>query len=145
VQIEEHDVDAAVIESSLGLADRPGLDDGISLELQVDSAKEPQGRIVVDDKHCRGVAAHRPSVPPFLESVDFLDFSQSTVTDSQECAFIDLKVGRRSEAEQADMVQQRLAAQLPQPTPSFRRRAWLEFQRALDPLAPPKPLRRVQP
>ena len=26
------------------------------------------------------------------------------------------------------------------PTPGFRRRAWREFQRALDPLAPPKPL-----
>jgi hypothetical protein len=25
------------------------------------------------------------------------------------------------------------------PTPGFRRRAWREFQRALDPLAPPKP------
>jgi hypothetical protein len=25
---------------------------------------------------------------------------------------------------------------LPRPTTSFRRRAWLEFQRALDPLAP---------
>ena len=30
---------------------------------------------------------------------------------------------------------------LPLPTAQFRRRAWLEFQRALDPLAPPKPLR----
>jgi hypothetical protein len=30
---------------------------------------------------------------------------------------------------------------LPRPTLLFRRRAWLEFQRALDPLAPPKPLR----
>lgn len=29
----------------------------------------------------------------------------------------------------------------PQPTASYRRRAWLDFQRALDPLAPPKPLR----
>ena len=29
---------------------------------------------------------------------------------------------------------------LPLPTPPFRRRAWLLFQRALDPLAPPKPL-----
>jgi hypothetical protein len=29
----------------------------------------------------------------------------------------------------------------PLPTTQFRRRAWLEFQRALDPLAPPKPLR----
>ena len=32
----------------------------------------------------------------------------------------------------------------PRPSPYFRRRAWLEFQRALDPLAPPKPLRRQQ-
>ena len=31
--------------------------------------------------------------------------------------------------------------ELPLPTAQFRRRAWLEFQRALDPLAPPKPLR----
>jgi hypothetical protein len=30
---------------------------------------------------------------------------------------------------------------LPQPTTSFRRRAWLQFQRALDPLSPPKPFR----
>jgi hypothetical protein len=29
----------------------------------------------------------------------------------------------------------------PLPTMSFRRRAWLEFQRALDPLAPPKPFK----
>src|SRR2546430_11101521 len=31
---------------------------------------------------------------------------------------------------------------LPAPTPQFRQRAWREFQRALDPLALPKPLRR---
>jgi hypothetical protein len=30
--------------------------------------------------------------------------------------------------------------ELPSPTMQFRRRAWLHFQRALDPLAPPKPL-----
>ena len=29
---------------------------------------------------------------------------------------------------------------LPTPTMQFRRRAWLRFQRALDPLAAPKPL-----
>jgi hypothetical protein len=34
------------------------------------------------------------------------------------------------------------SAELPAPTPSFRRRAWLDFQRALDPLARPRPLRR---
>jgi hypothetical protein len=31
-------------------------------------------------------------------------------------------------------------ADLPLPTMRFRRRAWLLFQRALDPLAPPKEL-----
>jgi hypothetical protein len=30
--------------------------------------------------------------------------------------------------------------ELPRPTTQFRWRAWLAFQRALDPLAPPKPL-----
>jgi hypothetical protein len=30
------------------------------------------------------------------------------------------------------------AIEAPKPTARFRRRAWLEFQRALDPLAPPK-------
>ena len=34
--------------------------------------------------------------------------------------------------------------ELPRPTVSYRRRAWLEFQRAIDPLAPPKPLPREQ-
>lgn len=29
---------------------------------------------------------------------------------------------------------------IPQPTMRFRRRAWLQFQRAIDPLAPPKRL-----
>ncbi|HEX5798913.1 MAG TPA: hypothetical protein VFY02_02315 [Gaiellaceae bacterium] len=31
--------------------------------------------------------------------------------------------------------------ELPTPTPGYRRRAWLEFQLALDPLAQPRPLR----
>lgn len=30
--------------------------------------------------------------------------------------------------------------QLPTPSASYRRRAWVQFQRALDPLAPIKPL-----
>ncbi|HSL63208.1 MAG TPA: hypothetical protein VK874_01005 [Gaiellaceae bacterium] len=35
----------------------------------------------------------------------------------------------------------RAAASLPRPTVRFRRQAWLAFQRALDPLAQPRPLR----
>ena len=37
---------------------------------------------------------------------------------------------------------QRLLEPLPQPTPQFQRIAWRTFQRALDPLSPPKPLPR---
>jgi hypothetical protein len=33
---------------------------------------------------------------------------------------------------------------LPVPTMRFRRRAWLDFQRAIDPLGPAKPLRIVR-
>jgi hypothetical protein len=33
------------------------------------------------------------------------------------------------------------SARFPRPSPQFRRRSWLVFQRALDPLAKPKPLR----
>jgi len=51
----------------------------------------------------------------------------------------------RPESERQDAVRKCLAAQIPQPTASFRRRAWLDFQRAIDPLGPPKPLRRLQP
>jgi hypothetical protein len=35
-------------------------------------------------------------------------------------------------------------ASLPRASLQFRLKAWREFQRALDPLAPPKPLRRPQ-
>jgi hypothetical protein len=38
-------------------------------------------------------------------------------------------------------VSQTLKAALPEPTIAFRRRAWLQFQRALDPLARPKPFK----
>ncbi|HJU37765.1 MAG TPA: hypothetical protein VJ716_10160 [Gaiellaceae bacterium] len=37
-------------------------------------------------------------------------------------------------------VQSAVPVGLPQPSGRFRRRAWLAFQRALDPLAPPKEL-----
>jgi hypothetical protein len=35
----------------------------------------------------------------------------------------------------------RVAIRIPRPSPQFRRRSWLAFQRALDPFAKPKPLR----
>jgi hypothetical protein len=52
---------------------------------------------------------------------------------------------RQGSAPALEEIQRRLVEELPRPTPSFRRRAWLEFQRALDPLGPVKPLRRASP
>jgi hypothetical protein len=40
--------------------------------------------------------------------------------------------------------EERPGKKIPLPTAQFRRRAWIDFQRALDPLAPPKPLRHPQ-
>jgi hypothetical protein len=34
--------------------------------------------------------------------------------------------------------------ELPRPTMQFRLRAWRTFQKALDPLGPPKPIRRLR-
>ena len=39
----------------------------------------------------------------------------------------------------------RVRGRLPRPSPQFRRLSWLAFQKALDPLAPPKPLRNQRP
>jgi hypothetical protein len=47
---------------------------------------------------------------------------------------------KHSEDEAAAMKHQRIEDLLPAPSASYRRRAWIEFQRALDPLAPIKPL-----
>jgi hypothetical protein len=44
-----------------------------------------------------------------------------------------------------DTQHQRGTNDMPSPTMQFRRRAWLEFQRALDPLAPPKRLPMKRP
>ena len=45
-----------------------------------------------------------------------------------------------SEDKAAAIENQRIQERLPAPSASYRRRAWIEFQRALDPLAPIKPL-----
>jgi hypothetical protein len=53
-----------------------------------------------------------------------------------------LTVGNRENRTLAETLrEQSLEDALPAPTIPFRRRAWLAFQRALDPLARPRPLR----
>ena len=40
-----------------------------------------------------------------------------------------------------EQLARRVRERPPTPTPQFRRRSWHSFQRALDPLAPPKQLK----
>ena len=47
---------------------------------------------------------------------------------------------KHSEDKAAAMKSRPIEELLPAPSASYRRRAWIEFQRALDPLAPIKPL-----
>ena len=52
-----------------------------------------------------------------------------------------MKMGNRSESEKPPEMPRDTMKNLPTPTMAFRRRAWLQFQRAIDPLAPPKPIK----
>ena len=47
---------------------------------------------------------------------------------------------RRAHEEKGSQMEKGQAGGLPSPSTQFRIRAWREFQKALDPLAPPKPL-----
>ena len=47
---------------------------------------------------------------------------------------------RDTQREKRAQRQEGQAENLPKPSASYRRRAWIQFQRALDPLAPIKPL-----
>jgi len=53
-----------------------------------------------------------------------------------------LKMGNRKhpEGDAAELKRQTVEELLSAPSASYRRRAWIEFQRALDPLARIKPL-----
>jgi hypothetical protein len=51
-------------------------------------------------------------------------------------------MGSERENEGKGSQMQRRRQELPAPTEQFRLRAWREFQKALDPLARPKPLPR---
>jgi hypothetical protein len=52
-----------------------------------------------------------------------------------------MRIGRAHTAGSERAGPRELLKGLPQPTTAFRRRAWLRFQRALDPLSTPKPFK----
>jgi hypothetical protein len=129
VNVEKDGIDVLQVEGCLCFVDTAGLDDPVSLELQVHAAEEPEGRVVIDDENRRPLS-HAPSLPR--------TFGRNLFQGSFVYVF---EMGNFSETVRPDVARRRLLAQLPRPTPSFRRHAWLEYQKALDPLGPRKPLR----
>ena len=136
VQVEQEDVHDLVLEDSPRFVQRSGLEDVPSLELQIDAAEQPNRRFVVDDQDRLPSAPHRA---PILAAA-----RPSAGTRNQHPAggVYSLKMTNHEGDQEAgadrhtDMQQ----ADLPLPSQGFRRRAWREFQRALDPLAPPRPM-----
>ena len=138
VDVEQDDVDVPSLQLGPCRVQRLRLAHLVAVELEIDPAKQPNRRLVVDHKNPDGrrmppgiahlarvyrprrrVRTRGPREPVYLFEVA-KDFPQPR--------------GGGREVRSAD------PAGLPLPTQRFRRRAWLAFQRALDPLAPPKPL-----
>jgi hypothetical protein len=138
VDVEDDDVDVLLGERRACRRERLRLDDLVSVELEIDPAQEPDRGLVVNDQDPSrrrmppGIPHRRESscrrVGPYPR--------RGTARYRFEVAK-DLPQRGRSGRRGVQSVD---PAGLPHPTQRFRREAWLAFQRALDPLAPPKPL-----
>ena len=120
VDVEEDDRDVSVgAESSLG--------DGPTVELEVHPAEKSDRRVVVDDENGVTGRVHRGR--------------QCTRNPIRPESVYRLKMGKKPTHDAAGREVERARTSIPRPSPQFRRRSWLLFQRALDPLARPRPLR----
>jgi hypothetical protein len=71
----------------------------------------------------------------------FLASGRTSIEGSTVYPFEVVKSGEEAPDSLAETLRSWITAL--EPTPQFRRRAWREFQRALDPLAVPRPLRSI--
>jgi hypothetical protein len=128
VDVEQNDVDLPVGELRARLSERPGLPHRAALGLEVDTAQETDRGVVIDDQN--GVAGRVHAAPQCMRNP-----IRGSVVYS-------LKMTNEHHSEEAsEREAERVPGRVPRPSPQFRRRSWLLFQRALDPLAPPKPLK----
>ena len=115
------------------------LDNLVPVELEVDAAEQTNRRLVFDDEDPgRRMTLATPHLAASLTAAAALVRTRalSAVVYPFEVArdYPQPNRGGRRGVRSAD------PAGLPHPTQRFRREAWLAFQRALDPLARPKPL-----
>ena len=132
VEIEEHGVHLLRRERRSGFVGRARLQHAVAVELEVDPAEQPDRGIVVDDEN----RSRR------MDRVSLAGRHRRIRSSPRLVAHLKMKDARGANTALPPPhalcgVQ---APELPTPTTGFRRRAWLAFQRALDPLAPPRPL-----
>ena len=139
MDVEHDDVDVFLRQRRARCGERVSLEHLVPVELEVDAAEQPDRRLVVDDKDPgRRMTLATPHLAASLTAAAVLVRTRARPAVvypfevAKDCPQPD-RGGRRG-VRSAD------PARLPHPTQRFRREAWLAFQRALDPLAPPKPL-----
>jgi hypothetical protein len=129
VDVEQSDLDLTVRQRLSGLGDSPGVPHRPTVQLEVDTAEKTDRGVVVDDEN--GVAGRIHAVGECTRNPIHVRFVYTLKMANEPT-----QSGQASERDVG-----RIRDRLPIPTPLFRRRSWLAFQRAFDPLAPPKALR----
>jgi hypothetical protein len=129
MNVQHDDVDGARREGLPSLVESLRFVHRPTVELQVHTAQETDSCVVVDDEH--GVAGRVHAG------------RDSTRTYILRDSVYSLKMRNEGADSQHDYEREidRASSRIPRPSPQFRRRSWLAFQRALDPLARPRQLR----
>ena len=137
VDVEHDDVDLVLVEHRARGGERVSLDDLVAFELEIHPAQKPDRRLVVDDQD-----PDRRRMPPGIAHRASLTSAAIVRTQRPRAPVYSFEVAEDTPqpARGGRGVQNADVAGLPLPTQRFRRRAWLLFERALDPLGPPKPL-----
>jgi hypothetical protein len=132
VNVKQSNLDPAVSERLASVGEVPGFPHLPTVQLEVDPAEKPDRGIVVDDENGMARRIHAAGQCTRIRIANRVVYRLKMTNEPTH--------PEESRKRDAD----RTRDHLPRPTPQFRRRAWLAFQRALDPLAPPRPLRRRQ-
>src|SRR4051812_43190306 len=139
MDVEHDDVDVFLRQRRARSGERVSLQHLVPVELEIDPAQQPDRGLVVNyEDPGRRMTPVTPHLAASLTAATVLIRNRapkavvSYFEVAKDCPQPD-RSGRRG-------VQSADPAGLPHPTPRFRRRSWLAFQQALDPLAPPRPL-----
>jgi len=129
VNVEQDDVDVASSKLDACLVQGCCLANRAALELEVHTAEQANRGVVVDDENGLTGRFHRAA-----------SLLRNRIR-SYTVYRLKMRYERTRPDPRAEREPTRTATDLPTPSPEFRRRAWVAFQRALDPFGHVKPLR----